>query len=99
MFFLFNIDNPFKRLVQIFEPAHWYTDKKLSTHKFFELELQIDSSHLFELQIDLRFRGRDHAGPAVTLNLLCLVVSARMYDHRHWDYKNNCWEAPYINPL
>ena len=99
MFLLFNIGNPFKRLIQIFEPAHVYTDKKLSKHKFLELELFVDSQHIFELQIDLRLRGRDHAGPAITLNLLCLAVSARIYDHRHWDYKNNCWEDSYTDSL
>ena len=100
MFLLFNINNPFKKLISKFYYKHyWCWDKKLATHKFFEIETFVDSEYLFELQADLRFRGRDHAGPSITLSVLCLAVSARIYDHRHWDYENNCWEDPYTNPL
>ena len=92
MFFLFNISNPFKKLVSRFYKHHWCWDKKLATHKFFEIETFIDSDYLLELQVDLRLTGRDHAGSSITLSVFCLAISARIYDHRHWDYKNNRWE-------
>lgn len=99
MFLLFNISNPFKDIAKIFWDKHWYWDKKLSNHKFFEIETFVDSEHILEFQMDLRLNGRDHAGPSITLTLFSLGVSARIYDHRHWDYENNCWEDHYTDIL
>jgi hypothetical protein len=92
MFLLVNITNPIKRFVQPYWKNNWYWVKKLTTHKSFEIETFIDCEHIFELQIDLRLRGRDHAGPSLEFVFLCLGLNVKIYDHRHWDYKTNNWE-------
>lgn len=92
MFLLFNITNPFRSFLKNFWRYRWYWDKKLSSHKWFEIEAFIDGEHLIELQLDLRFRGRDHAGPSIELVLFCLAINLKIYDHRHWNYKANRWE-------
>jgi len=92
MFLLFNIINPFKNFVKKFWRYHWYWDKKLSSHKWLEIETFIDSTHIFEIQVDLKFYGSDHAGPSLELVLFCVGFTIRIYDQRHWDYKSNNWE-------
>jgi len=34
----------------------------------------------------------DHAGPCIEFDLWRLFFCAQIYDNRHWDYKNRCWE-------
>jgi hypothetical protein len=92
MFLLFNITNPFKQFVQIFWKHGWYWDKKLTTYKFFEIQTFIDAEHLFQFELDLRLSGRDHAGPSVEVVFLCLGLTLKIYDSRHWDYEENCWD-------
>jgi hypothetical protein len=36
---------------------------------------------------------QDHAGSGLEIELLGWSIDYRFYDDRHWDYKNNCWEA------
>ena len=92
MFILFNILNPFKKFASKFYKHCWYWDKKLTTHKSFEIETFVDSEHLFQFQFCFRFTGRDHAGPSIELVLFCIGLTARVYDCRHWDYETNNWE-------
>lgn len=37
-------------------------------------------------------RYRDHAGMKLSFNILFLHFDFSIYDCRHWDYENNCWE-------
>jgi hypothetical protein len=92
MFLLFNIINPFKKIAKKFYYFMWYWDKRISEYKWFEIETFIDSEHLFQLQLDLRLKGRDHAGPSIEIVFFCLGFSIKIYDQRHWDYEKNNWE-------
>jgi hypothetical protein len=92
MFLLFNIANPFKKFASKFWKYTWYSDKRLTTYKWFEIQSFIDSENIFATQLDLRFRGRDHAGPSLEVVLFCIGLAIRIYDQRHWDYEINYWE-------
>lgn len=65
---------------------------KVSTNKFIELEFTKYNLNLFELEFSSAFRGYDHAGPYFTLGLFGYSFYVKLYDKRHWDYINNCWE-------
>jgi hypothetical protein len=93
MFLLFNTANPFKSFAKKFWMHTWYWDKKLTTYKWFEVQTFVDSDHLFGFELDLRLKGRDHAGPSFELVLFCIGLAARIYDNRHWDYETNDWEV------
>lgn len=66
------------------------------------LEVQISKwgqlSELFAFTLDLRWRGRDHAGPRLEITLLKFFFCIQIYDHRHWNYDANRWELSGANP-
>jgi hypothetical protein len=34
----------------------------------------------------------DHAGPYIEVSLFGFDLIINLYDKRHWDYQNDCWE-------
>lgn len=46
---------------------------------------------LISLEFSLRFKT-DHAGITVSFGILGHMIEFMIYDNRHWDYENNCWE-------
>lgn len=46
---------------------------------------------LISLEFSLKFRT-DHAGITLGFGILGHTVEFMIYDNRHWDNKNNCWE-------
>ena len=89
--FKFNIDTPWK---QKWDNV-WAKDfGRLSEHKSLEMQFMKDF-YLFGIDIDFScaLRGIDHAGPEIALSLFGYTFTMRIYDHRHWDDDNNCWEV------
>jgi hypothetical protein len=65
---------------------------KITKNKSWEFEIYKQDHTLFDFNIDTCIVGKDHAGINVLLGLLSYVVCAKIYDTRHWDYTNKCWE-------
>jgi len=86
---IFNKKNKFKNIFSYYKP--------ISKNKNIELELLYTNFTLFKLEIDLHFIARDHAGVLFELNLFGYEGSFKIYDSRHWDYENWCWETPNKN--
>jgi hypothetical protein len=63
----------------------------ITKHKCWEIEITRFSENLFYFECDLHWRGRDHAGPEITIGLLSYVFSVKIYDNRHWDYTKGTW--------
>jgi hypothetical protein len=66
--------------------------KKLSKYKNLEFETFYAGCHIFQLELDFSPIAKDHGGLTLTLNFLGFEACLRIYDSRHWDYKNWCWE-------
>lgn len=83
------IQNPFKC-----KPFKDYgcTTGPISEHKSWEVQFSRYAWNLFEFNLDLNWRGSDHAGPSIELNLFGYTVTAKIYDHRHWDDDTDDWE-------
>lgn len=64
---------------------------QIAKNKFVEMELLLDDE-LIGFNLDLGFRGWDHAGPSLSVSLLFLTFSAKIYDGRHWDHDKECWQ-------
>ena len=66
---------------------------RLSKHKCLEMQL-MKENRLIGLRLDFInvFKGWDHAGPDIFISFLGYTFNIHIYDNRHWDYKNNCWE-------
>jgi hypothetical protein len=67
----------------------WY--KQLSTNKFIEIESFYDNFYLFEFWLELKWKGYDHAGPHVSINLFGQILSVSIYDTRHWNHITDDW--------
>ena len=67
---------------------------QLSEHKSVEWEYIYSGQYLFELTLDLRWDGEDHAGPELELGVWGHEVRIKLYDHRHWNYENCRWYEP-----
>lgn len=62
----------------------------ITKHKYIELSAY-KCSDIFHAHISLTTK-RDHAGFELALALFPFRVEFIIYDHRHWDEKNNKWE-------
>jgi hypothetical protein len=97
IYFDFTIQNP------------WHNEKKrpwrdlnqgdLAVTKNKTLEWCIDyyTYDWFEIGIDTRWRGQDHAGPRLQLRLFGLGIDIALRDNRHWNNDANRW-VDYNNP-
>jgi hypothetical protein len=84
------INNIFKDR-EYFENRYWL-DTHLFFHKHFELEYFISNDKIFEFELDLMWKGKDHAGPSLTIGIGGYTISFKIYDYRHWNYELNDWE-------
>ena len=64
----------------------------ISEHKSLDIGFYRYAWNLFEFQLDLRWWGRDHAGPSIELGILGYTARVGISDTRHWDSVKNCWE-------
>jgi len=80
--------NPFP--VQPFR-AIWLKEKQLTQHKTAEIQISRYAFNWVELQLDLNWRGTDHAGPWFMIGLFGWQLDIRMYDRRHWNHETNSW--------
>lgn len=66
---------------------------KLTRNKFLEIQLsRFGMDRIAAVAIDLRWRGYDHAGPGIQLDLLGFMFEIKLSDQRHWDHRNGKWE-------
>ena len=66
---------------------------QLSRNKFFEFEIIRYKRYLFEFNLDINWRGQDHAGPNLEIGIFGYSVCVRIYDSRHWNHIKNTWEV------
>lgn len=71
----------------------FFWHKQITKNKSIEFQIIDDNDILFKFEIIIVFRGRDHAGPSLVFGLLGSELNFQIYDHRHWDYANNTWDA------
>lgn len=64
----------------------------VTCYKTFEIQLARNPANLFGLDIDLRWRGFDHAGPEFGLTLFGFEIIMSIKDVRHWNKESNTWQ-------
>ena len=94
IYFNFKLDNPFRHN-KTKSKDYVYKERVIAKNK--SVELQISkwgaASSLFTLELDLRWKGQDHAGPSIMIEVWKYFFNLKIYDHRHWDYENQTWEV------
>lgn len=88
--FSFNLVNPFSDPSK-FKTVYTTSSKTWNPHKFWDFSICKDSS-IIRLTFDFTIK-EDHAGFGFDFAILGWGIDFRFYDHRHWDYENNCWEV------
>lgn len=88
--FRFAIENPWAK--SDFKNIYVVDGPFFTKHKGWEFEIIKYSRDLFKIHFAFTLRGCDHPGLKMTLALLGYSASLHIYDGRHWDYENNCWE-------
>lgn len=71
----------------------WQKSWRITKNKTLEICLDHYAYELFELDITTAWRGSDHAGPSLSINLFGLGFRISLPDNRHWDHINNRWEC------
>jgi len=73
---------------------YFYYHRTLTKNKSFETQIYRSSAYNWvKLSIDLCWRGEDHAGPSIELELHKYRVDVKLYDRRHWNYKTGTWKT------
>lgn len=86
--FYFVLSNPFsERFGVVYEKS----GKTWMPHKFWEFAIHRDTS-IFQCWFKFSIR-EDHAGLNFEFGLLGWCINFVIYDCRHWDDQNNCWET------
>lgn len=95
MYFVFTVDNLwYKPTEQYVDKTYLYKDGKFSKNKHWEVQVsKTNASSLFDFKIDLRWYGRDHAGPEFEIGVFGYLFSATIYDGRHWNKNKNDWDV------
>lgn len=93
IFFKFIVDNPWHRPRDDFESRDFfYKDGSFTRHKHWEVQVsRWAPDSLAEIDIDLRWRGSDHAGPSIEIELFGFMLAAKIYDSRHWNHDAGRW--------
>jgi hypothetical protein len=84
--FSFQIDYTSDTEFKNFWNRSWSTPLE---HKFVELEIHT-STGLVGFNFDFTTKC-DHAGLDIQLTVFGRTVHFSLYDHRHWNYKENCY--------
>lgn len=90
IYFNIRLSNPFTKDDEYYKTKSIFG--RLSKNKNWEIELHNSPDNLFCLGCDIGFR-RSHSGICIWFGLFRYWFSFEIYDSRHWDYKNNCWES------
>ena len=89
IYFNFSLVNPFCKdssYRQIFTK-----NGRITKNKFWEIEFSRNPRTLFSIGSILTFR-QSHSGLTIEFGLLGYLFLFEIYDGRHWNYVDNCWE-------
>lgn len=91
--FALQLKNPFfKENDNFLSKTYFHFENKLFGTKAINFQIsRFDSYYLVDFDLDIRFSGRDHAGPNFDFWILGFGLNLNLYDVRHWDYENECW--------
>jgi hypothetical protein len=89
IYFGFSLSWPLKEIKQ-----KDYIEKtwKITKNKSLEVQLSRGGAALLGASIHFVPYGRDHAGLMFEIEFLRHFFIINLYDNRHWDHENHCWE-------
>jgi len=74
-----------------------FYDFQLSKNLSFEIQLNWNETHWQYFNFHISWtRKNSHGGLKFNLQIYKLYFNIDIYDHRHWDYDNDCWQENYL---
>ena len=86
----FVLNNPFDRWGCFINFGSIFV--RLSKYKSWEIQHSFHSPELLVFRLEWS-KNKSHAGVKVTLGIFGYAVDFQIYDNRHWDHYNDCWEV------
>ena len=87
IYFNINLRNPW--WAERFENI-WNTSGSIPIkHKYYEVQI-IKNDNLFRVEFGFTIK-EDHAGVNLEFGILGYEIHFTIYDHRHWNYKEDRW--------
>lgn len=65
----------------------------LTTTRSIEVEASRGSRDMVSMDLCIKFRGSDHAGPYFNITVMGYSMGISMPDSRHWNRKTNDWNT------
>jgi hypothetical protein len=88
MFFALNFKR--KKSESIFRHLYLFV-KRISKNKTFEFQIMYYFHYWFNIELNLIFSGKDHAGPSFEISFFGYILNISIHDNRHWDKEKNDW--------
>lgn len=88
--FSFAVGNPWAKDSQ--HKDYFYREKELGKTWAMCIQVYKDSAYnIFSFALDTAWRGSDHAGPRLDIEVCGYSFDIHFYDTRHWDYDTGTW--------
>lgn len=85
--------NPWKKDIDDYTKHYIVYEPRLTENWAMEFQISRFSPYsIFNIELDLAWRGEDHAGPGIKLEIWSYMFSLRLYNVNHWDYETGTWE-------
>ena len=62
-------------------------------NKCYCAQISYDPYTFLHASVDIVWKGCDHAGPHIEITVCGVTLELSLYDKRHWDDDNDCWET------
>jgi hypothetical protein len=96
--FYLEIKNPFfKTSMNEWQRVYFEFAKNVTKNKTFDMSISRHAYYLFSVNLNLDWRGNDHAGPKLQICLFGYSLHVNLSDNRHWNDEENRW-VNYDNP-
>ena len=92
IFFNFALHNPWHNEKNWPWKDLWQKSWTLTKNKSLEVCVDYYPYTFAYTNINLRWKGIDHAGPEFGIGFLGLGLQIQINDSRHWDYDTNDWQ-------
>jgi len=87
----FSLENPYRSTN--YAKTIFYRNKRLSENKTFEIQFaRFQAWYIINFELEIKFSGKDHAGPRLEIEIFSWFFEIKIYDNRHWNYDLYKWE-------
>lgn len=92
IYFDFSIRNPWAKDADSVD--YFVKEERLTENKSYCLQCsRMSPYNILKINIDLAWRGSDHAGLEFIFEIFGYALMLNIYDNRHWNYDTGRWQT------